>query len=187
MESIICLPVLLLLSLGVVQFAHIWYSRVIVHYAAYSAARATLTAPAGLELAAARSAAELICAPLAFMNPTDKNDFSLPGITPPAPGSGNTVQASGAVRDDGGILNVTYASENWRNTVDVYMQVPLLVPFAGQIIGNMMKYWSNGGVDIQEDTPSGAVRHIPGEWTSRIILHEQTTIAKPFISTWSNF
>ena len=45
MEAIICLPVLLLLSLGVAQFAHIWYCRTIVHYAAYSAARATLTAP----------------------------------------------------------------------------------------------------------------------------------------------
>ena len=44
MEAIICLPVLLLLSLGVAQFAHIWYCRTIVHYAAYCGARAVLTA-----------------------------------------------------------------------------------------------------------------------------------------------
>ena len=190
MEAIICLPVLLLLSLGVAQFAHIWYCRTIVHYAAYSAARATLTAPAGTaqELRAARSAAELICAPIAFMNPDSGRDFSLPGITPPAPGEGNTVQGSGAVRDSGNILDVSLSSGGtWQRTVDVRMKVPLLFPFAGQVIGKMMKVWQDGALDIESDTPSGAVQHFAGEWTSRIILHEQCSIVKPFVSSWSDF
>ena len=101
MEAIICLPVLLLLSLGVAQFAHIWYCRSIVHYAAYCGARAVLTAPNGPanELIAARSAVEIVCAPIAFMNPTGSNDFSLPGINPPAGNSSSSaIGGSGAVR-----------------------------------------------------------------------------------------
>ena len=194
MEAIICLPVLLLLSLGVAQLAHIWYCRTIVHYAAYCGARAVLTAPAGPanELTAARSAAEIVCAPIAFMNPATGADFSLPGITPPAPGTNNTVQGSGAVRPGSGILNVrvsTPAGDSWHREVEVEMKVPLLFPFAGPIIGQMMKYWNEDGeLEIAADTPDGVtIQRFAGEWTSRICLRERSYIVKPFISTWSTF
>ena len=206
MEAIICLPVLLLLSLGVAQFAHIWYCRTIVHYAAYCGARAVLTAPAGKnkELTAARSAVEIVCAPIAFMNPTGGTDFSLPGITPPAPGENNSIQGSGAVRfkkdnnstHDDNILQVSVSTpEDWHRQVDVVMKVPLLVPFAGQIIGQLVTLWTNGNFDITIKSPaepeSGTSRRVihkfADEWTSRICLHERAYIVKPFISTWSDF
>lgn len=197
MEAIICLPVLLLLSLGVAQFAHIWYCRTIVHYAAYSGARAVLTAPSGEnnELTAARSAVETVCAPVAFMNPTSEDDFSLPGI-----GSGNTIQGSGAVGfQQGGnsgsvnnILNVSVTStdpDQWHRRVDVTMKIPLIFPFAGQIIGQMMSLWyEDAEFDISAETPDGVtVQLFSGEWTSRICLRERAYIVKPFISTWSDF
>ena len=203
MEAIICLPVLLLLSLGVAQFAHIWYCRAIVQYAAYCGARAVLTAPNGAtnELTAARSAVETICAPIAFMNPTDEDDFSLPGITPPAPGAGNTLQASGAVRFNSSnpadnILNVIVTTPaDWHRGVEVEMKVPLLVPFAGQVIGQLATLWTNGNFDINPRTPDGpdpttgrrVIQKFAGEWTSRICLREKAYIVKPFVSTWSNF
>ena len=201
MEAIICLPVLLLLSLGVAQFAHIWYCRTVVHYAAYCGARAVLTAPNGenRELTAARSAVEIVCAPIAFMNPTDEEDFSLPGI---APASGTTVnsviEGSGAVRYKKGgdsnissnILQVSVSTpEDWHRQVDVKMKVPLLIPFAGPVIGKLMTLWNNNAeFDINPDTPDGTlIQKFSGEWTSRICLHERAYIVKPFISTWSSF
>lgn len=200
MEAIICLPVLLLLSLGVAQFAHIWYCRTIVHYAAHCGARAVLTAPNGEnnELTAARSAVETVCAPIAFMNPTSSDDFSLPGVNPPVPGNNNTVLGSGAVRYKHGnssdnrnnILQVSVsAPADWHRCVDVRMKVPLLVPFAGQVIGKMMKLWNeNNGFDVNADTPDGVyIQRFGDEWTSRICLHEKAYIVKPFVSTWSSF
>ncbi len=206
MEAIICLPVLLLLSLGVAQFAHIWYCRAIVQYAAYCGARAVLTAPNGAnnELTAARSAVETICAPIAFMNYTGEDDFSLPGITPPAPGAGNTLQASGAVRfkqrgssnHADNILNVIVTTPAaWHREVKVEMKVPLLVPFAGQVIGQLATLWTNGNFDINPRTPDGpdpttgrrVIQRFAGEWTSRICLLERAYIVKPFVSTWNSF
>ena len=200
MEAIICLPVLLLLSLGVAQFAHIWYCRTVVHYAAYCGARAVLTAPNGAanELTAARSAAEIVCAPIAFMNPTTSNDFSLPGITPPAPGSNNSIQGSGAVRFQQGnssnsannVLQVSVSTPaTWHRCVDVTMKIPLLVPFSGPVIGQLMSLWNDDAeFDIAPDTPDGTViQQFSGEWTSRICLREKAYIVKPFVSTWSSF
>ena len=224
MEAIICLPVLLLLSLGVVQFAHIWYCRTIVHYAAYCGARAVLTAPSGLEGRAARSAVETVCAPIAFMNPTSGTDFSLPGVTPPPVNNSarSVIGGSGAVRynntssPDNNILNVTLISPDnftddylasdsytpgrrlpdWHYGVQVEMKVPLLIPFAGQVIGQLATLWdNNGNFDISARTPDApdrntgwrTIQKFNGEWTSRICLRERAYIVKPFISTWNNF
>ena len=201
MEAIICLPVLLLLSLGVAQFAHIWYCRTIVHYAAYCGARATLTAPNGAanELTAARSAVETVCAPIAFMNPTDEDDFSLPGVTPASSSTVNSaIEGSGAVRfkhnnnsnHANNVLQVSVSMPSaWHRQVDVTMKVPLLIPFAGQVIGKLMSLWNdNAEFDIRADTPDGTVIQLfSGEWTSRICLRERAYIVKPFVSTWSSF
>ena len=214
MEAIICLPVLLLLSLGVAQFAHIWYCRTIVHYAAYCGARAVLTAPRGAdkELTAARSAAEIVCAPIAFMNPTGEKDFSLPGITPAPLGSqvNGVIEGSGAVKKNqsarsSNILNVRLIQPGdiiddylpspqgvklpeWQRGVEVEMKVPLLIPFAGPVIGKLMSLWNNGNFDISADTPDGTIiQKFANDWTSRICLRERMYIVKPFISTWSNF
>lgn len=56
MEAVLCLPLLLLLVTGIVQFARIWEARLLVQYAAYNAARAALV-----------------------YNPMDYGDTSVPG------------------------------------------------------------------------------------------------------------
>lgn len=177
MESIICLPVLLLLSLGVAQFAHIWYCRAIVRYASFSAARAVLTAPAGEEneRAAARSAAETVCAPIAFGDPAAGEDFPLPGITPPLTGS-DAIPGSGAVRE-GNVLQIELASPDpWHRCVDVKMKVPLLIPFAGGVMGRLINQWDDGEYD-GTNSNSGKI--------ARITLREQSFILKPFASSWN--
>ena len=42
LEFVVAFPIILVLILGCVQFAHLWVARVVVHYAAYCAARAAL-------------------------------------------------------------------------------------------------------------------------------------------------
>lgn len=42
MEAVLCLPLLLFLVTGIVQFARIWEARLLTRHAAYNAARATL-------------------------------------------------------------------------------------------------------------------------------------------------
>ena len=193
MESIICLPVLLLLSLGVAQFAHIWYCRTIVRYAAFCGGRAVLTAPAGRETAAAREAAEIVCAPIAFMNPSSEPDFALPGISAFYTDDGqevNSISASGAVRSSAGVLVVRVSDPDaWRKCVEVEMKVPLLVPFAGPVIGKLMSVWNSSvEFDINDETPDGTViQKFAADRTSRICLRERAYIAKPFLSTWSVF
>lgn len=56
MEAVLCLPLLLFLVTGIVQFARIWEARLLVQYAAYNAARAALV-----------------------YNPADYGDASVPG------------------------------------------------------------------------------------------------------------
>lgn len=202
MEAIICLPVLLLLSLGVAQFAHIWYCRTIVHYAAFSAARATLTAPAdsngeqniSKEQTEAQAAAEIICRAITFTSLTD--DLENPGVGKIG-GSGNvknkckvTILDSFVDRASGQKINLS----KWQRGVAVEMNVPLLFPYAGQIIGACMKMWSDGKLDVQETNPSAekldeVITHnsnIVGDFFfPHIILRERAYISKPFLSTWT--
>ena len=128
MESVICLPVLLLLSLAAAQFAHLWYCRTIVHYAAFSAARAAVTAPRGQENAQARRAAEIVCAPIAFTDPVGGDDFGLPGITPPQKDFQEPIPGSGAVSGgDTTILRVAVTTTSLHNVkAEVQFGVPLL-------------------------------------------------------------
>lgn len=176
MEAIICLPVLLLLSLGVAQFAHIWYCRTVVHYAAFCAARATLTAPANsdgsqnyaAEWNLASQAAYKICQLVNFS--TLQDGEILPGVNNnlAIPGGGrienkcfvriigdqSTAQARRADNFDskGELCEPTL--DEWHRGVRVKMHVPLLFPLAGNIIGATMKMWSdNGNFDISLTTP----------------------------------
>ena len=62
MECILVLPIQLLLVMGVVQFAQIWTARYVTSYAAYCAARATLSTNPVNHQSAAEAAAKRVCA-----------------------------------------------------------------------------------------------------------------------------
>lgn len=213
MEAIICLPVLLLLSLGVAQFAHIWYCRAIVHYAAFSAARATLTAPGNgdgtqdyaAEWTQASLAAYDICQLVNFTTLTDGN--ILPGV------NGNNAIPGGGLISNKCFVRIIGdpstaparcadsvdrelgepALDRWHRGVRVKMYVPLLFPFAGNIIGAALRYWSDGDVDIRTTTPGaeGLADSVTADPTNigrfvfqHIVLRERVYFVKPFGSSW---
>lgn len=66
LELVFVLPVLFVMIMAVLQFAHIWMARQVVKYAAYCAARSTLTANQMTAHAHARKAAGLVCAWITF-------------------------------------------------------------------------------------------------------------------------
>lgn len=190
MESVICLPVLLLFSLGVAQFAHLWYCRTIVNYAAFCAARAAVTAPAGGEQAQARRAAEIVCAPIVFTNPQNGIDFGLPGITPASRGadSGTPIPGSGSINGgDRTILNVAVAVTARHNVrATVTFGVPLLFPLAGPVIGKTMELFNGYSyAPSAGDGPGGIYQLVSRRDFPRIIMTEQVYMAKPFLSTWT--
>ena len=186
MESVICLPVLLLLSLAAAQFAHLWYCRTIVHYAAFSAARAAVTAPRNQENAQARRAAEIVCAPIAFTNPLGGVDFGLPGITPPRKDFQDPIPGSGAVNGgDTTILRVAVATTSLHNVkAEVQFGVPLLFPLAGPVIGRAIAHFCGGS--YSPGAGRGIYQLVSPNDFPRIILKEQVFAAKPFLCTWTS-
>ena len=183
MEAVICLPVLLLVSLGVAQFAHIWLCRTMVQYAAYCGARATLTAAPGTEQSEANFAAQRVCAPLAFFNPYSGTDFILPGLNGSQP-----IAASGAVLNNN-ILStgVTVDDNQFHTATTVTMKVPLLFPLAGPVIGGTMRLFSGGSFAPGAGTPDGiTTTQIANDLFPRMILTETVHMAKPYRCTWSS-
>ena len=179
MEAVICLPVLLLFSLGVAQFAHLWYCRTIVHYAAYCAARAAVTAPAGGAYAQARAAAETVCAPIVFSNPLGGNDIALPGL--------GTVLSSGSIAGgDTTILRVNVAERaNHYVSAQVDFGAALIFPLAGPVIGRTMALFAGGQYQPGAGLgPGGIYQHLREEDYPRIILTEKVYMPKPFTSSW---
>ena len=72
MEFLLVFPIILLLVSMLLQFSQIWLARQITAYAAYCAARATLTASTSEESRVAKAAATSVCAWMCFAGlPTD--------------------------------------------------------------------------------------------------------------------
>ena len=182
MEAVICLPVLLLVSLGVAQFAHIWLCRTMVQYAAYCGARATLTAPPSGEQKQAAFAVQRVCAPLAFANPFGEQDFSLPGTN-----ENQKIASSGAVlKKDVLSTSVTVDGNQFHTATTVKMSVPLILPLAGSVIGKTMTLFKDGDFKPEEGTPDGKVTtKLTGDLFPRIILTETVHMAKPYRCTWN--
>lgn len=179
MESVICLPLLLLLSLGVAQYAHVWYCRTIVHYAAFCAARAAVTAPAGDAGTQARQAAETVCAPIAFSGSAGGRDMELPGI--------GAVPGSGALKvESQNILDVKVSEESRHYVMaEVEFGVPLLFPVAGPVIGQSMELFSGNSYSPGAGKgPGGAIRIAANNDFPRIVFTEKVFMPKPFLSTW---
>ena len=230
MEALICLPVLLLISLGVGQFAHIWLCRQVVQYAAFCGARAVL--PAGThavqagnvrmteEEAAALYAARRICALISFTQSAGqpefqrnwlKNNAEEPGILGGSGGVYDSIRAAAIQleRSSGqttlpcwqsGKVAVAVAKpggNNWSRAVTVRMDVPMLFPFAGQIMGKVFSLYSRDGVfgiyDIKENSaalnPADRsvlnldYKELANYFFPHIRLYETAVIGKPFLVT----
>ncbi len=231
MEALICLPILLLLSLGVGQFAHIWLCRQVVQYAAFAGARAALPLSESPdkdlknmteEEAGALFAARRICALVGFSQEDGAEEYTrkwLPdGVIGGSGGlAGSSVKAIlepvrvPRVGGDtemiagwkiGKLTLVMQKPTQWSRAVTVRMDVPLLFPFAGQVIGKAMRiYDSNANFDIDlaelEDEDKNTWSHdykdefrdeyrykneakLRRFFYPHIRLHETAVIGKPF-------
>ena len=131
-ETVLVMPLLLLLIFGVIQFALIWTAKQMTAYAAFCATRAIMVVPAAEKLDAARNAASVA---LSWMCMADQgeNFVSIPGW--------GKVHGSGSVGRRV-IIEPRDLHENGENNpvaaVTVHFRYPLLIPgmAVNRIVGN---------------------------------------------------
>lgn len=131
-ETVLVMPLLMLLIFGVIQFALIWTAKQMTAYAAFCATRAIMVVPAAEKLDAARNAAKVA---LSWMCMADQGED---GISIPGWGK---VNGSGSA-DRRVIIEPGDLRENGENNpvaaVTVHFRYPLLIPgmAVNKIIGN---------------------------------------------------
>lgn len=179
MEAVVCLPVLLVLILGCMQIAHIWFARQIVQYAAYTASRALLVVPNNEHAKALKpggsafKAAANICGWVALSQPPGSREFEIPGW--------------GGIPGSGGIerkleLSMTQPKGEWYPVVTVKFDFPLVMPIAGQLIGWGMNPWADNRewqkqhADMTGDRHSGEAMRYP-----YIRFEESASLVKPYV------
>lgn len=83
LEFVLIMPILFVMIMAVMQLAHIWMARQVVKYAAFCAARSTLSCNAVSAHAHARDAARQVCAWITFAE--DAEDLEKSGGSSPRP------------------------------------------------------------------------------------------------------
>ena len=164
-ETVLAMPLLLLLIFGVLQFALVWTARQMVSYAAFCAARAAAVVPPGEQKSAAEKAARLA---LAGMSLADKD-----GDAPV------TVPGWGAILGSGSIERRTSATVDVSGTDDgrpfcavtVKFKCPLVI--AGMGVNKIIGRVGAGGAPVSASgdfygdlaaASSGAPVDIDGFW-----------------------
>jgi len=162
LEFVICFPVVLMLILGAIQIAHIWLARVVVHYAAYCAARTALVSMDTEYMPAARDAAEQILSWVHVGRESGQRDV---------PGWGE-IPGSGGVSADT-TVSITETPE-WNIRAEVEYDFNLITPIMGPLMANR---------------PAPEENLIPtetGDWGipfPQITLTETVYLPKPFRCT----
>jgi hypothetical protein len=191
MEFVLVMPLLFVMIMGVLQIAHIWMARQVVHYAAYCAARSTLTANhvQFRDQSVATAAALRVCAWIAF----DDGEGSTQDVEIPGWG---TIPFSGSVKKRTRVVTGYTDSEYmgmlgscpWQTRAVVEFDFALLMPVAGQ----MMSYLFKQDTDtVIQKIRSGEISVKPGVgWTGQeekknysypyITLKEMCILPKPY-------
>lgn len=179
MEAVVCIPVLLVMILGCMQIAHIWFARQVVQYAAYASARVLLSTPdqnyeeATRKGGAAWKAAAQVCSWIALSQPAGSEEMKIPGWGK-IPGSGGMEEK---VK-----LELGTAGDQWSPKVTVSFDFPLVMPIAGHIIARGMNPWQEGNewqiqhADATGDAHSGEPMNHP-----YIRFTESAALVKPYI------
>ena len=138
-ETVLVMPLLLLLIFGVIQFALIWTAKQMTAYAAFCAARAIMVVPPAEQQKAARDAAKVALSWMALADEGQGSRVLIPGWGG-VPGSGTIEQRF--QRDDGD--NAVKILENGADdskpvtAVRVTFRFPLMIPgmSVSKIVGN---------------------------------------------------
>ena len=165
LETVAVMPLLLALTFGVLQMAHIHVARQIAAYAAYAAARATLPVEENKEQDAAENAARRVLCWIAAAP-----DATRDGVQMPDPDAKY-------VKDR--LLMCKVTKGTWSREIEIKFAFPLTIPFAAQIIGK--------GFNPADFTTSERGAHITERKFGdafegpHLILHEKMRITKPYI------
>lgn len=131
MEFVLAFPLVLTLLMGCMQFAHIWLGKIVVHYAAYCAARAALVCPQGEWQAAGQQAAEQVCAWIV-------NGMQAGEVDKVVPGWGSIPGSGGVSRKTKVTITLT---DQWNIRAVVEHDFALIMPIAGPMIGWACNPW----------------------------------------------
>lgn len=146
METVMVMPILLLLIFGIIQFALIWTARQMVSYAAFCATRATMVVPGGEKDRAAQDAAEIA---LSWINVADSeaDPVQVPGwggVT----GSGHS--DNGGSRVEATVVGDGDGEKSAVAAVKVTFYYPLMIP--GMAVNKIIASAANA---VSSVTPSG--------------------------------
>jgi hypothetical protein len=140
MEFVLVMPLLFVLIMGVVQIAQIWTARLVTHYAAFCAARATLTTNSTVLLLPGNPAAQAARQVCAWMAASDEggNEADVPGWGE-VPHSAELSKRVRVLPLSGGWIGA-----EWLSGARVEFDFPLLIPVAGTMMGYLAKHGNEG-------------------------------------------
>ncbi len=169
METVLVMPLFLSMVMGALQFAHIYIAKQVVNYAAYSAARATLSVHKADERTKAEESAKRILSWLILPAEKETNGVLMPDY---ADGDMQSHMMSVSIDKD--------TDSQWIKTAEVKFAFPLVFPIAAQIIRwgmNLPAY------DFSATRQGGNTTDlaIAGNQTPHIILTERCALPKPYI------
>ena len=159
METVLVLPVLTLLIFAIVQFSLIWYAQIMVHYAAYNAARAALVYhpgeyqekddqynTTGVFLSRSGPCWEAACSTLAWVSsspPWDSDAMGGVGAEYRVPGwwQDNVIPNSGHVRRQVRIVPSESSEGLGTNAPVVKVTVEFDFPLYVPVVGRMLSYF----------------------------------------------
>jgi hypothetical protein len=171
-EFLFSFPLLLALFLACMQISHIWVARHVVQYAAFSAARATLTAQRGEYRAVAQQAAEQVCAWIVKGHRAGEEDKEIPGW--------GLIPGSGAV---GRKTRVRVSERDWNVEVEVEHDFALIIPIAGPIIGWAVNPWRSGGEWLEQRAdPTGNAGAGDLIRSPHVRFRERALLSKPYVT-----
>ena len=180
-ETVLVMPLLLLLIFGIIQFALIWTAKQMTAYAAFCATRAIMVVPPAEQQKAARDAAKVA---LSWMCIADNGSgrISIPGW--------GTIPGSGSVDDrvTATILPNCDGTADPVAAVKVEFKYPLLVPgmVVNKIIGNAKNAPAlDGNADFYGDLSRSAGR--PPEMFGWPYIELTETCVLPMPYSTANF
>ena len=151
LEFVLAFPLVLVLMFACIQFAHLWVAKMVVHYAAFCAARSALVCTTGQYSGAPAQAAQNVCALLWQSWPV---------------GSANRTQT--AVTDN----------PQWNVRAETKHIFSLITPLVGPIISWGMNPWDQNA-PWAAPQKSGANTDSLGFPT--VTLTESVVLPKPYI------
>ena len=203
MEAVLCLPLLLFLVTGIVQFSRIWEAKLLARHAAYNAARAALVYNTGeyarvddkgrIEFAArggpawAAAVNTLAWKSATFDSAGGAHDHSFPGFGGDRDsriGSSAFVRSRGATRD-GQVSIVPGASWESNGLVRVTVRFKLPLLFSVFALGAVQGDSASDPAPLVHDTAADvAPRSAWSDDIPHLTLEESCVLPKPWSTRW---